>query len=476
MSALVNSIASPLTTTHASPPSKSKKRKHEDKHGSRSSKKRKNEDAPAEDAATPVAQEPLEQASGKKKRKKSKKDDQASVENVSDNANDASAPEDAPQEIPSSVEDAAPETPSKAKRKKKGNSDINDDDDDKATVEATANGTSQPDNDIELPDAPPTTLDEDALPQAQNTPIADLLASPAPSPFYSTRLSLLLSLPAIAITPQTALPSLLATHLSPLLLTYFPPAKGIVLAFSHPTLTAIPGQSLNTPLRPPTSAATTALTDGFDPTTQDTETLVALADEFGASWGWLTVTLLIFQPNRGDELIGWTNVVSEGFVGVVGYNYFQASVGKARIPQGWKWMGATGHEQQRRRGRKGRLGNGLEPSQETEDAEDQRAGSGPVHGQRTSDDAGYFVDENGEKVAEVLTFRVVDTEMVPAHEAGTLSLQIDATLLDAPAEDALLQEEKEKFERQQQGHGGAEMSGGLARSRQGSVVSAAVGT
>ena len=146
-------------------------------------------------------------------------------------------------------------------------------------------------------------------------------------------------------------------------------------------------------------------------------------------------------------------------------------------------MGATGQssqygqQYQRKRGRTGKLGDGWHSSQNQEDEEDATATEGPVFGQRSGDEMGYFVDEKGDKVPEVLSFRVVDTEMVPAHEAGGLSLQIDATLLDKQAEEALILEEREKFERQQ-GRGAASngdvtMSGALASSRQGSAVPSA---
>ena len=108
---------------------------------------------------------------------------------------------------------------------------------------------------------------------------------------------------------------------------------------------------------------------------------------------------------------------------------------------------------------------------------DGQDGARPVHGSRHDDDGvGYFVDEKGERVPDVLRFQVVDTEMVPAHEADKFSLQIDATLLDEEAEKTLLQEEQAKSERQRGGRsrtpgGDAVMSGGLQNGRQGSVAS-----
>lgn len=438
------------------------------------------EDTPTKPVVEAEASQP---SSEKKKKKKSRKDKTASTEEAATNGNIPAAPEEVPAtEAAASPEDVAPEPRSENKKKKKSKSKDVEEHAPDGSPGATASEAPNPDNDIEIPDAPPMS-DPDALPSSSDdTQIADLLNDPKPSPFYSTRLSLYLSLPAVAISPHYALSSLLATHLSPLLLTYFPPANGIVLAFSDPVLSARAGDALGAPPKVPSAAAAAASTSLQPRIVDDAgneagrEVLAKASDEFGACWAWLTVRLLVFRPQRGDEVTGWANVVSEGFVGVVGYNYFQAAVGKARIPKGWRWMGATGEQDGlRKKGRKGRLGDGL-LSQEAEEED-----VGPVYGKRSDDDAGYFVDADGEKVPDVLKFRVVDTEMVPGHEAGSLSLQIDATLLDADAEKTLLEQEKTKYEKQQHARSGtpggdAVMSGGLSRSRQGSLLSVATGT
>ncbi len=73
------------------------------------------------------------------------------------------------------------------------------------------------DHDISITDAPPITKD---------------------SPFHSATISLYLPIPPIALSQITALPSLLTTHLTPLLLSYYPPLRGIVLAISNPILSS----------------------------------------------------------------------------------------------------------------------------------------------------------------------------------------------------------------------------------------------
>lgn len=297
----------------------------------------------------------------------------------------------------------------------------------------------------------------------------DFLESAEESCFYSTRISLCLPVPAISL--QKASASMLSVHLSPLLLTYFPPARGIVVAFSDPVLSAKP--------------STTGANHGLPkPRQQETrreagDTVMSLThDEFGVCWVWMTATFLVFRPEQGDELHGWTNVTSEGFVGLVSYNYFQSSVGKSRLPQSWTWNGST--REKRKKGRKVKLSDDVESSQDPS----QDPGNPPDPQQTLIDDSnladsgGYFVDADGVKVAETLKFRVVDTEMVPTHERDKWSLQIDGTLLDQEAEDLVLEEERSKFDRlRDRGRSkmldsDVQMSGGAALNREGSMVAA----
>ncbi|KAJ9616540.1 hypothetical protein H2200_000259 [Cladophialophora chaetospira] len=342
--------------------------------------------------------------------------------------------------------------------------------------------------DVDLPDAPATenTPDENAAARLTESVADDLagliseeedglqlLDSEAQSSFYSTRLSLYVSIPAISLENGTS--SLLATHLAPLLLTYFPPAQGIVLGFSDPVVSAKPNVGMNLPLLPPQDGDIETQADIFAET----------ADEFGVCWTWLKATFLVFRPQRGDELHGWTNVTSEGFVGLVSYNYFQAAVGQTRIPGDWKWNGPTREQAQRNRkkGRKGRLrdedgGDSIQENgtQETETTLVETSSSQIPLGH----DGGYFVDGDGAKIKSTLKFRVLDTEVVPAYEKGKWSLQIDGTLLDEEAERRIVEEERAKFERAQQrsrstspGASDVVMSGGLRRSisREGSIAS-----
>lgn len=327
-------------------------------------------------------------------------------------------------------------------------------------------------NDIELPDAPsieekPVVDAQDTIAaqeQSQQESVEDQLQSPAPSSFHSKRMSLYLPIPPIGL--DKALASMLTLHITPLLLTYFPPAGGVILSIHDPVLSATPQTTLNQPLLPPHGSPK-------DPS----HAFPKVGDEFGACWAWLTVTFLVYSPQRGDGLSGWTNAMSEGFVGLVCYNYFQTSIAKSRIPSTWSWSGPTRETRQRKTPRKGKLNDGEGPSQESQyDSQETVAAR---EDDAIDGTAGTFLDDNGVKIPDRLQFRVVDLEMIPAQERGQLALQVEGSLLNEVEEARVRQEEHERFEaRMGKSRAGSRtpgtpmMSGGLAtHSRAGSVMS-----
>ena len=419
----------------------------------------------------------------KKKRKKQKEAEQVpeavgneSVDNDGDvEILDISEPQEEIDQ-PDPANSNEPEKKRKKKKKSKETEQISD---------PMSNGTAADEN-IGLPDAPaehapqasispspdeaaPETAAEDSLQIEEKSLGVNLLDSPDPSCFYSTRMSLCLSIPAITL-PKHAKRAILSLHLAPLLLTYFAPARGVVLAFDNPVLSAKSNSAINLPLRQPTGDETEAQDD--EGTIK--EILAQTSDQFGAAWVWLTVTFLVFRPQRGDGLYGWNNVASEGFVGLVSYNYFQTAVGASRIPSEWKWMGPAGEQRKRKKGRKEKM---LEDGRRSQSSP---APSSSIvadeHTREEIEDQTGFMLRSGEKVNETMKYRVIDTEMVPGGEKGKWALHIDASLLDEQGEKRLADEEKGMWERRhnrQSGTPGLEMSGGLGLSREGSAVSVA---
>ena len=286
-----------------------------------------------------------------------------------------------------------------------------------------------------------------------------------PSPFHSVRLSLYVPLYAVSLT--TATNSLLSTHLAPLLLTYFPPAQGVVLSFSDPSISA------RSPKGPGQTAQPPSISHPITPTNTTAETRTptpALAgDDQGTSWVWLTTTLLIFRPTRHTEMQGHVNICSEGFIGLVLYNYFQTGIARSRIPKTWRWEAAgwdtSAEGKKSKKGKKTKLNDHADRVKDSQESETPWSSSDGLAIDHAQDfDAEYtdaapnsdvqtshFVMPAGEPVLGAQRFRVVDLDVVPVS-GGNLrstrySLQIQGTLLDEEAEQKVRREEKVAYER-----------------------------
>ena len=289
--------------------------------------------------------------------------------------------------------------------------------------------------------------------------------SELPSPFKIARLSLYV--PVYAIALATATQSLLSTHLAPLLLTYYAPARGVVLAFSDPSISA----------KPPQAQSHTLHVSSEDDVSSRGQPALA-GDESGVSWIWLTVTVLLFRPERNMEMEGHLNICSEGFIGLSLYNYFQCGIARTRIPSTWRWSGVAEEQtlRTRRVGRKGKIKDRDDHmhSHDSVDAMDPEDAEAGEMVEDSGNEMGYFTDTAGNTVSGEVRFRVIDTDTMPAHGSDKWSLQIEGTLLSPDDEEDVLAEERGMFDRIQnrtslrrseseasKRHGEALMSGGL---------------
>jgi DNA-directed RNA polymerase I subunit RPA43 len=212
------------------------------------------------------------------------------------------------------------------------------------------------------------------------------------SPFHVQSASLYL--PLAPVSQGFPLEGLCAEHLSPLLLTFYPPLGGVVLSYNNVRLSERP--------------------QGED---ESSDLLLQNIDEYAVSYCWVTATFLLFKPTPGVELEGYVNLQNQGHLGVVCWNLFNASIEAKRLPKGWKWVDVSEMD-------------------EDEDA----AGNGNQG--YAEDGIGHWVDEEGKKLEGQIKFRVKQIESSHDRERGFLS--IEGTMLEVEEERALVIEENEE--------------------------------
>jgi DNA-directed RNA polymerase I subunit RPA43 len=218
------------------------------------------------------------------------------------------------------------------------------------------------------------------------TEAASILEAPENvSPFHLQTSSLFL--PLAPISQKKPLEGLCAEHLSPLILTYYPPLAGVLLSYHNARLSEKPFGN-----------------DG------SSDVLLQNIDEYAVSWAWVTAEFLLFKPEKGAWLEGFVNLVSEGHIGIVCWNLFNASIERKRLPADWTWKGVEGREE----------GDG---------EEDVYAEGG----------MGAWVDGEGKVVEGMVKFRVREIESSHDRERGFLS--IEGTMLSEEKENELLESE-----------------------------------
>jgi DNA-directed RNA polymerase I subunit RPA43 len=290
----------------------------------------------------------------------------------------------------------------------------------------------------------------------------------AGSPFRLINATMYVPLSPISISSTHASASLIAEHLAPLLLTYYPPFQGIVLAYSNGSISEsppVPGQVHSSSSQP-----------DFD--NPKPLTLALTANEYGVLYLYLTATFLVFSPQKGHVLEGWVNVQSEGFVGAIAHNLFSVGIERKRVPKSWKWIppGADDEDVGAARDKK----KGYVSA--TSGDEDGAAGSnklsfdaekehftplpkkvshqpislldsdtnmlGEEFGEyddeeddESSNATGYFQSVSGHRVRGTIRFRVRDVDVIPGADPDRGFLSIEGTML-SPEEEAKLEEEE----------------------------------
>jgi len=221
---------------------------------------------------------------------------------------------------------------------------------------------------------------------ASQTSALDITA-PA-SPFHAQTASLYL--PLAPVSQKFPLEGLCAEHISPLILTYYPPLNSVVLSYSNPRLSEKPFKD-----------------DGAS-------VLLQNIDEYAVSWAWVTAEFLLFKPDKGALLQGYINLQNQGHLGIVCWNLFNASIESKRLPPDWTWK----------------------------DVSELKSDSGAKQGETYAEEGpGFWIDGEGNKVEGMVEFRVREIESSHDRERGFLS--IEGTMLSQVDEERLVQNERE---------------------------------
>ena len=229
------------------------------------------------------------------------------------------------------------------------------------------------------------------------------------SPFYKQTSSLYLPLP--PISQKHALQGICAEHVSPLILTYYPPFHGVIISYLNARLST-------------------------DPQTEASNPAYARAiDEYASSFIWLTADFLIFRPQKHSVIEGFVNLQSESTIGLLCLNFFNASIERKRLPKEWRWNPGGTRGVRKRTLRK--AGNDT-----MSDSDGMELHNHDVDEQTLEDAEGYFQDHAGKKIEGLLRFRVKDVDTSKSMDRETGFISIEGTMLSEGEEKQMQQQER----------------------------------
>ncbi len=363
-------------------------------------KERQDEEASREEAQDAAAGEPKRER--KKSSKRAKDADQPIEEPM-----DVDEPETAPAEEEHKGDKKRKEKKSK-KHQVEADEEVQQDEKSVVLPERTkrkSKGKGQENSVADTPTSHETEATQDSA--------AELPTDPK-FPFFTQAISLYV--PFFPVGFDKPLTNVAAQHLDPLLNHYSPVLRGVLLSYSN----------LNLSDRPAKASIT-------HPPTDETPALLHSIDEYAVGFGWLTFDAHLFVPSRGSWMEGVLQLQSEGHIGVVCWNKFNASIEAKRLPEGWSWVDLS----------KG----GPKPNNyisfldedegkqlEQEEEEDMLDGE-ELQVVEQIHTTGYWINKNGRKVTGKLRFRIKNFDVGLAGDYGYLS--IEGTCLDDQAEKAL---------------------------------------
>ncbi|KAJ9157146.1 DNA-directed RNA polymerase I subunit RPA43 [Coniochaeta hoffmannii] len=291
--------------------------------------------------------------------------------------------------------------------------------------------------------------DEDAMDIDEGEPATTTQTShPSSSagfPFFTQTISLYV--PFFPVGFDKPITNVASQHLDPLLNHYSPLLRGVLLGYRNVNLS-------ERPVRPNPKN----LPDDHTPA------LLESLNEYAVGFGFLTADVDLFIPSRGALMEGTVNLQSEGHIGVVCWNKFNASIEAKRLPAGWRWVDLNEHG-----GSNGTDGGSRAKGKHTYLTADPDMPSADEDGENEGTDilddsplelaelhtTGYWVDEAGERVsAKPLRFRIKNFDVGVAGDYGYISIEGTTLSDDEEREMGRQEREIERRRREKQSPGG----------------------
>lgn len=254
------------------------------------------------------------------------------------------------------------------------------------------------------------------------------------SPFRLRKSSLYLPISPISTTYATQ--GLCADHISPLLLSYYPPLEGVLLSYSNVRLSH----------EEPSISANDTPSHDSDPNFE--QAYANVIESYGPFYTYLTADFLLFAPKMGDVIEGHVILQNEGNVGLISYNFFNASIERKRLPKSWSWVGPKGGLQGKKSRRKGNHYN----NDDDKDGDDDDASTGSksdvemLDTDIASPGKGHFLTSKHPPtvLSGTIQFRVVKVEKARNADREQGLLSIEGTLLTPEQEEKARKAERER--------------------------------
>ncbi|KAK3203691.1 hypothetical protein GRF29_106g326021 [Pseudopithomyces chartarum] len=153
---------------------------------------------------------------------------------------------------------------------------------------------------------------------------------------YIERISQYVPLPPASLT--SALPAICAEVFSPLLLTYYAPVRGVILAYTDASLSTSPPKSQIAPAHKARRAQALESEDARAEQ-EDGIVLTQCVDEYMAPFVWATASLVVWRPSVDSYIEARLTHQSATHVTLSHLNTFAVTVLKENFPAGWAWKG-----------------------------------------------------------------------------------------------------------------------------------------